>query len=82
MSIHSSLRGIDTLKGDRSVLTRLERLQILRKEGRFDDNTDQGVYGLPKVRTKFKVASGKAKKAEKAAAKDEKKEAKKGAKAK
>jgi small basic protein (TIGR04137 family) len=66
MSIHSSLRGVDTLKGERSVFTRVERLAILKKEGRFDDKS-KSVYGLPKVRTRFKVAGAK-KKAAKAEA--------------
>lgn len=74
MSIHSSLRGIDTLKGERSVLTRIERIAVLRKEGRFDAEGGQSVHGLPKVRTKFK-ASGpkKAPKAEKPEAEKAKK---------
>jgi len=62
MSIHSSLRGADTLAGERSVLTRMERLQKLAKEGKVD--LEEGsVWGLPKVRTKFKVVSGKKAKA-------------------
>ena len=52
MSIHSSLRGVDTLKGERSVFTRQERLAILKKAGKFDDKTGS-VYGLQKVRTRF-----------------------------
>lgn len=58
MSIHSSLRGASNLVGERSVLTRVERLQKLTKEGKFDEEKDS-VYGLPKVRTKFRVVSGK-----------------------
>ncbi len=58
MSIHSSLRGADSLVGERSVLTRIERIQQLIKEEKFDESTDS-VYGLPKVRTKFKVSAGK-----------------------
>lgn len=58
MSIHSSLRGIDTLKGERSVFTRVERLAILKKAGKFDDEKGS-VYGLQKVRTRFKVAGAK-----------------------
>jgi small basic protein (TIGR04137 family) len=61
MSIHSSLRGVDTLKGERSVFTRLERIQALKKEGRFAE--DRSVYGLPKVRTRFKAAGAKKAKA-------------------
>jgi small basic protein (TIGR04137 family) len=60
MSIHSSLRGVDTLKGERSVFTRVERLAILKKDGRFGDQS-KSVYGLPKVRTRFKVAGAKKK---------------------
>jgi small basic protein (TIGR04137 family) len=60
MSIHSSLRGGSTLSGERSVFTRLERLAVLRKEGKFNDQTSS-VYGLPKVRTRFKVAGAKKK---------------------
>jgi small basic protein (TIGR04137 family) len=59
MSIHSSLRGVSTLKGERSVLTRIERLAALKKEGKFTD--ERSVYGLPKVRTHFKVAGAKKK---------------------
>jgi len=62
MSIHSSLRGASNLVGERSVLTRVERLQKLAKDGKFDEATDS-VYGLPKVRTKFRVVSGKKAKA-------------------
>jgi small basic protein (TIGR04137 family) len=58
MSIHSSLRGIDTLVGERSVLTRTERLQILIKQGKVDPKTGS-VYRLPKVRTRFKIAGVK-----------------------
>jgi small basic protein (TIGR04137 family) len=58
MSIHSSLKGVDTLVGERSVLTRVERIEQLAKEGKFDKESTS-VWGLPKVRTKFAVASGK-----------------------
>jgi len=60
MTIHPSLRGVDTLVGQRSVLSRIERLQKLAKDGKFDEQNDS-VYGLPKVRTKFKVAGAKKK---------------------
>ena len=63
MSIHSSLRGADSLTGERSVLTRVERIARLTKEGRFDPEEDS-VTGLPKVRTKFKAAKSKKKKKE------------------
>lgn len=58
MTIHSSLRGADTLRGERSVLTRMERIQKLQKDGKFDPNAN-AVWGLPKVRTRFKVSTGK-----------------------
>lgn len=58
MSIHSSLRGVNTLTGERSVFTRVERIAILKKAGKFNDETGS-VYGLQKVRTRFKVAGAK-----------------------
>ena len=62
MSIHPTLRGVDNLVGQRSVLTRMERILKLAKDGKFDEEKDSP-YGLPKVRTKFKSAGGKKKKA-------------------
>ena len=62
MTIHSSLRGVDTLTGERSVLKRIERIEKLARDGKFDKEGDS-VWGLPKVRTKFKVAGAKKKKA-------------------
>ena len=68
MSIHPSLRSTSNLVGERSVFTRTERLAILAKDGRFKE-ANGSVYGLPKVRTRFKVAGAKkAAKAEKAPA--------------
>ena len=66
MSIHPSLRGVDTLKGERSVLTRQERITSLKKAGKFEE-AKRSVYGLPKVRTKFKIAGAKKKVAKEAA---------------
>ena len=63
MSIHPSLKGADTLAGERSVLTRFERVLKLVKEGKLDVESDRAT-GLPKVRTKFKVASTKKDKSE------------------
>ncbi|MEC7232702.1 MAG: small basic protein [Planctomycetota bacterium] len=60
MSIHPSLRGVNTLIGERSVFTRKERLLKLIEDGRMTE--DDSVYGLPKVRTRFKIKSKKAKK--------------------
>lgn len=76
MSIHPSLRGVNTLVGERSVFTRRERIEKLMSDGKMAG--EGSAYGLPKVRTKFKL---KAKRAavKKDAAADEK-DAKKGAK--
>ncbi|MBL4771804.1 MAG: small basic protein [Planctomycetes bacterium] len=57
MSIHPSLKGLDTLVGERSVFTRKERLMQLMKEGKVA--AEGSVYGLPKVRTKFKLKAKK-----------------------
>ena len=63
MSIHPSLRGVDTLRGERSVLTRIERIHKLAHDGKLDPDQDSA-FGLPKVRTKFKVAGAKKKNAD------------------
>ncbi len=63
MTIHTSLRGANALIGERSVLSRVERIQKLTKDGRIDPEKGSA-WGLPKVRTKFKVAGKKAKAAE------------------
>ncbi|MFQ5506352.1 MAG: small basic protein [Planctomycetota bacterium] len=58
MSIHRSLKS-SGLKRTRSVLRRVERLAILKDQERWDES--KSVYGLPKVRTKFKVVRKKKK---------------------
>lgn len=68
MSIHSSLKASGTV-GQRNVWTRVERLAALKKSGRWTE--EDGVTGLPKVRTRFKVVTKKKKKA-----KDEEKDKK------
>jgi small basic protein (TIGR04137 family) len=62
MSIHTSLKGVDTLRGERSVLTRFERITKLTKAGKLDAEAGSA-FGLPKVRTKFKVLKAKKKEA-------------------
>jgi small basic protein (TIGR04137 family) len=57
MSIHKSLRQKDTLVRARSVLSRWERLEKLKDQGRWKDG--DAVLGLPKVRTKWKVRKRK-----------------------
>jgi small basic protein (TIGR04137 family) len=74
MSIHPSLRGVNTLVGERSVFTRRERIEKLMSDGKLAK--ESSVYGLPKVRTKFKLKGKRA-----AVKKDaDEKDAKKGAK--
>ena len=68
MSIHKSLFIGGALLKERSVLTRRERLDRLMTEGQWSED-DNSVYGLPKVRTKFKVLTKKQKKAAAAAEK-------------
>jgi len=57
MSIHPSLRGASNLVGERSVFTRIERVQKLVREGKLEE--DGSPFGLPKVRTRIKVKSAK-----------------------
>jgi small basic protein (TIGR04137 family) len=66
MSIHRSLRGVDTLVGERSVFKRIERLQKLIHDGKRGE--EDSPYGLPKVRTKWKVKTKRKKTAEEEAA--------------
>jgi len=61
MSIHRSLKSSGTGVGTRNVWTRTERLAVLKKAGNW--TPEDGVTGLPKVRTRFKVISKKKKKA-------------------
>ena len=60
MSIHSSLKSSGTGVGQRNVWTRMERIMALKKSGRW--TPEDGVEGLPKVRTSFKVKTKKKKK--------------------
>ena len=64
MSIHKSLNIQGALNTERSVWTRRERIEKLIEEGRWDEEADSP-FGLPKVRTRFKVI-GKKKKVEEA----------------
>jgi small basic protein (TIGR04137 family) len=67
MSVHRSLKGSSLLARSRNVFKRIERLEQLEKAGRRQKA--DSVYGLPKVRTRFKVkkvkGDPKAEKAEK-----------------
>ncbi|MBI3098308.1 MAG: small basic protein [Planctomycetes bacterium] len=68
MSVHKSLALKGRLKRHRNVLTRSERIDTLRKEGRWDD--ERSIFNLPKVRNIMARAKAKpkAKAAEGAAA--------------
>ncbi len=48
MSIHPSFAGSGALKKHRNVLSRAERIERLKAEGRWDPKV--GVFNLPKVR--------------------------------
>ncbi len=60
MSVHRSLIPKNTLKRSRNVLTRAERVQKLKEEGRWRE--ERSVFGLPKVSTLKKKKKSKAKK--------------------
>ena len=57
MSIHRSLKTKGKLIRSRNVWTRVERLNVLKREGRW--NEGDSIFGLPKVRTRFKVKTKK-----------------------
>lgn len=60
MSIHPSLKSSNTMKRHRSVLSRLERVQVLQEKGKMDLESGS-VLGMPKVRhLKVKVRKEKA----------------------
>lgn len=48
MSVHKSLRLKNTLVRSRNVLTRSERLELMKKRGTWKKG--QSIYGLPKTR--------------------------------
>ena len=47
MSIHKTLKVTGSLTRARNVLTRLERIEKLKKQEKWDDNNS--IFGLPKV---------------------------------
>jgi len=49
MSLHKSLKAASKIVARRNVLKRFERIDIMRKAGKWKDG-DRG-YGLPKIRT-------------------------------
>jgi small basic protein (TIGR04137 family) len=68
MSIDKSLRRKNQLQRARSVLTRGERIKVLRETDRWTEG--RSPFGLPKVRV-AKVAAKKGKPKEKAASTEE-----------
>jgi len=57
MSIHKSLSLGSGLTQERSVFTRRERIEKLMERGGFTEG--DSVYGLPKVRTQYKILTKK-----------------------
>jgi len=62
MSMDKSLKSKDTLQRHRNVLTRAERIGVLKETGRWSDDSEP--IGLPKVAHR-KVAVGKKEKVKK-----------------
>ena len=48
MSQHQSLKGANKIQARRNVLKRFERVEILKKQGRWKDGNR--VFGLPKTK--------------------------------
>lgn len=48
MSQHPSLRSGSTLKVKKSVLKRYDRIEIMKKKGKWDE--EKSIYGLPKTK--------------------------------
>ena len=57
MSVHKSLKVKAGGSRARNVWTRAERLEALKKSGKKKDG--ESVFGLPKVRTAFKMKKAK-----------------------
>ncbi len=62
MSLDSSLKERGGLKGNRSVLTRTERIMKMQEEGKFSE--DDSPFGLPKLAVRHSKAGQKSKKEE------------------
>jgi small basic protein (TIGR04137 family) len=48
MSQHSSLKSANKIQARRNVLKRFERVELLKKQGRWKEG--QRVFGLPKTK--------------------------------
>ena len=51
MSQHKSLRGSGGIVAKRNVLKRFERVEVLKKQGKWKEG--QKVIGLPKTKAEF-----------------------------
>ena len=60
MSLHKSLVSGNKMARARSVLSRAERIERLKEDGRFTEG-ETSVFGLPKVRTIVKAKKKKKK---------------------
>lgn len=49
MSVHSSLRNNEKIAVRRNVLKRFERIDVLKKQGKYKDG--QRPWGLPKTKS-------------------------------
>jgi len=70
MSLDRSLKMKDALSRHRNVLKRMERLEVLADEDRWDAEKDS-VFGLPKIAHRKTAAGKKTKKKEEAATEEE-----------
>jgi|YNPBryantNP2012_1023418.scaffolds.fasta_scaffold00407_14 hypothetical protein len=61
MSVHRSLKTKNALERHRNVLSRAERLKILKDQERWDET--KSVFGLPKVAHRKAAVGAKTKKA-------------------
>ncbi|MEN7972410.1 MAG: small basic protein [Verrucomicrobiota bacterium] len=48
MSMHSSLKGAAKIRTKRNVLKRFERVEVLKKDGKWKDG--DRAHGLPKTK--------------------------------
>ena len=51
MSVHKSLKLKNSLQRERNVLTRTERIALMKDRGEWKDL--QSIYGMPKTRVRF-----------------------------
>jgi small basic protein (TIGR04137 family) len=51
MSVHKSLKLRGSLQRSRNVLTRAERISVMRQRGQWEEG--RSIYGLPKTRVHF-----------------------------